>query len=98
MPLTELVFGQKRVVGSVVGGRAEMHDMLALAAAHGVAPRVELAPLRDVNAAMTRVAAGQARYRVVLLSDEEWEQEEERRAAAAATGPEAQPPNQPGAP
>jgi len=72
VPLTDLVFGQKRVVGSIVGGRAEMGDMLRLAAAKGIAPAVELAPLRDVNKAMQRVVAGQARYRIVLLSDEEW--------------------------
>ena len=79
-PINDLVFGQKRVVGSVVGGRADMHDMLQLAAAKKVVPRVELAPLRDVNAQMAHVAAGKARYRVVLLCDEEWAAHEARSA------------------
>lgn len=82
VPLLDLVFGQKRVVGSIVGGRADMTAMLALAAAKGVAPQVELAPLRDVNAQMARVAAGDARYRVVLLSEREWAEQEARFAAA----------------
>jgi uncharacterized zinc-type alcohol dehydrogenase-like protein len=69
VPLLDLVFGQKRVVGSVVGGRAEMRAMLELAAAKGVRPQVELAKLSDVNAQMKRVADGKARYRVVLVSD-----------------------------
>ena len=76
MSLTNLVFGQKRVVGSIVGGRADMHDMLALAAAKGIKPRVELAPLSDVNEQMARVVAGKARYRVVLLSEDEWAAEQ----------------------
>ena len=73
VPLLQLVFGQKRVVGSVVGGRGDMAEMLELCAAKGIAPMVELAPLSDVNEQMARVAAGKARYRVVLLSDEEWQ-------------------------
>jgi uncharacterized zinc-type alcohol dehydrogenase-like protein len=81
VPLMSLVFGQKRVVGSLVGGRAAMRDMLELAAAKGIAPAVELAPLRDVNAQMARVAAGQARYRVVMLSDEAWAQHEAQQEA-----------------
>ena len=69
VPLLDLVFGQKRVVGSVVGGRAEMRAMLDLAAAKNVRPQVELAKLSDVNAQMKRVAEGKARYRVVMESD-----------------------------
>jgi len=69
VPLLDLVFGQKRVVGSVVGGRAEMRAMLDLAAAKDVRPQVELAKLSDVNAQMTRVTEGKARYRVVMETD-----------------------------
>ena len=69
VPLLDLVFGQKRVVGSIVGGRAEMRAMLDLAAAKNVRPQVELAKLSDVNTQMKRVADGKARYRVVMVSD-----------------------------
>lgn len=72
VPLLPLVFFQKRVVGSIVGGRTIMTEMLALAAAKGIKPMTELMPLRSVNEAMAKVQRGEARYRVVLLSDEEW--------------------------
>lgn len=72
VPLTGLVFGQKRVVGSIVGGRADMRQMLAFAAAKGVRPLVEVMPLAEVNAAFDRIKAGKAHYRIVLLSEEAW--------------------------
>jgi uncharacterized zinc-type alcohol dehydrogenase-like protein len=66
--LSDLVFGQKHVVGSIVGGRADMRDMLAFAAAKGVKPRIETAPLHEVNAQMARLTKGDVRYRIVLVS------------------------------
>ncbi|GIL59035.1 hypothetical protein Vafri_14006 [Volvox africanus] len=71
VPLQDLVFGQKLVAGSVVGGRADMQEMLHFAATHGVRPMVETMPLSQVNQAMQRVVEGRARYRIVLVSD--WE-------------------------
>ncbi|GIL91269.1 hypothetical protein Vretifemale_18834 [Volvox reticuliferus] len=71
VPLQALVFGQKLVAGSVVGGRADMQEMLTFAGTHGVRPMVETMPLSQVNQAMKRVAEGKARYRIVLISD--WE-------------------------
>jgi uncharacterized zinc-type alcohol dehydrogenase-like protein len=58
--------GQKSVVGSAIGGRAMMTEMLAFAAAHQVAACIEAMPMIEVNAAVQRVAANQARYRMVL--------------------------------
>ena len=75
VPLLDLVFGQKQVVGSIVGGRADMREMFTLASAKGVVPMVERFPLSQVNEAMERLAQGLARYRIVLLSDEAWRQE-----------------------
>ncbi|KXZ49021.1 hypothetical protein GPECTOR_23g11 [Gonium pectorale] len=69
VPLQDLVFNQKKVVGSIVGGRADMQEMLNFAAVHDVKPLVELWPLSKVNEAMQHVADGKARYRVVLTSD-----------------------------
>lgn len=63
-------------MGSIVGGRTDMNEMLRLCAAKGIEPMVQLAPLSDVNAQMERVRAGEARYRIVLLSDEEWEKKQ----------------------
>ncbi|PNW73221.1 hypothetical protein CHLRE_14g623650v5 [Chlamydomonas reinhardtii] len=69
--LQDLVFNQKKVVGSIVGGRADMKEMLEFSAVHGVKPLVETMPLSKVNEAMQHVLSGKARYRVVLTSD--WE-------------------------
>ncbi|PJE80444.1 putative formaldehyde dehydrogenase AdhA [invertebrate metagenome] len=69
LPLSTLVFGQKSLVGSIVGGRTFMNEMLSLAAAHHIVPMVETMPLSDINKAMDQVATNKARYRIVLTSD-----------------------------
>lgn len=61
-----LIVGQKAIRGSAIGGRAAMRAMLDFAARAGVRPQVEVVPLRDVNAALAKVRANQARYRIVL--------------------------------
>ena len=50
VPLQSLVFGQKSVVGSVVGGTADMVEMLDMAAVKGVRLIVETIPLSRVGA------------------------------------------------
>ncbi|KAG2437287.1 hypothetical protein HXX76_005945 [Chlamydomonas incerta] len=74
VPLQDLVFGQKKVAGTIVGGRADMQEMLQFSAINGVRPMLEVMPLSKVNEAMAHVASGKARYRVVLTSD--WAEEE----------------------
>lgn len=66
VPLTDLVFGQKKVVGSIVGGRSDMISMMNLAAAKGIKPLVQVMPSHKVNEAMDMVKTGKARYRIVL--------------------------------
>jgi uncharacterized zinc-type alcohol dehydrogenase-like protein len=68
--LIPLIFGQKAVAGSVVGGRRFMREMLNFAAIHQITPMVETMPLNQINEAMDKVAANQARYRIVLVSEE----------------------------
>ncbi|WP_089724158.1 NAD(P)-dependent alcohol dehydrogenase [Candidatus Thiosymbion oneisti] len=68
VPVTSLVFGQKAVVGSVVGGRRFMREMLNFSAVHNITPMVETMPLSQVNEAMDKVAANKARYRIVLTA------------------------------
>jgi len=70
LPLQDVVFNQKKLAGSIVGGRADMQEMLDFAALHGIKPAVERMPLSKVNEAMDRVQAGKARYRIVLETDE----------------------------
>jgi uncharacterized zinc-type alcohol dehydrogenase-like protein len=49
VPLQDLVFGQKRVAGSIVGGRADMQEMLDFAGVAGVRPVLEIMPLSEVR-------------------------------------------------
>jgi len=62
-----LVFGQKAIAGSVVGGRRFMKEMLEFAAIHQIKPMIETIPISQINAAMDRVVANKARYRIVLV-------------------------------
>jgi uncharacterized zinc-type alcohol dehydrogenase-like protein len=69
IPLLPLVFGQKAIVGSVVGGRRFMREMLEFAAINQIKPMIEIMELSDINAAMDKVAENKARYRIVLVSE-----------------------------
>ncbi|MEH2321891.1 NAD(P)-dependent alcohol dehydrogenase [Nostoc sp.] len=69
VPLLPLVFGQKVIAGSIVGGRRFMREMLDFAAINQIKPMIETMPLSDINAAIDKVAANKARYRIVLVSE-----------------------------
>jgi len=62
------LLSQKSLCGSNTGGRRTMLEMLDFAARHGIRPQVELLPMSEANAAITRVRRNQARYRVVLTN------------------------------
>lgn len=47
--LQDVVFGQRKVAGSIVGGRADMMSMLEFAAAKGIKPMVEIMRLDQVR-------------------------------------------------
>eukprot|EP00878_Enallax_costatus_P011767 GHUV01012283.1.p1 GENE.GHUV01012283.1~~GHUV01012283.1.p1 ORF type:complete len:349 (+),score=57.72 GHUV01012283.1:194-1240(+) len=47
--LQEVVFGQKGMVGSIVGGRADMEEMLRFCAEKGVEPMIETMKLTQVG-------------------------------------------------
>ena len=65
----DLISGQKSISGSPTGSPAAMTWMLDFAARHNIAPQVEHFPLSNVNDAIAHLAAGKARYRVVLDAD-----------------------------
>jgi uncharacterized zinc-type alcohol dehydrogenase-like protein len=69
IPAFDLIMGQKSVSGSPTGAPAIMSSMLDFAARHVIAPQVEHFPLSKVNDAIKHLAAGKARYRIVLDSD-----------------------------
>jgi uncharacterized zinc-type alcohol dehydrogenase-like protein len=45
-----------------------MTEMLEFAARHGIKAKVEVMPMSAANAAIGRVAANRARYRMVLVN------------------------------
>lgn len=61
-------------MGSVVGGRRLMQEMLDFAAINQIKSMIQTMPLSQVNKAMDLVLAGKARYRIVLLSETEHQQ------------------------
>jgi uncharacterized zinc-type alcohol dehydrogenase-like protein len=62
-----LIFGQKSVLASGVGSRAEMRAMLDFSARHQIVPQVEVYPMHEVNAAAERLLRNEVRYRAVLV-------------------------------
>jgi uncharacterized zinc-type alcohol dehydrogenase-like protein len=64
--LDALLFRRRRVAGSLIGGRAEIAEMLELAALHRIAPVVESFPMGEANAAVRKVRDNTVRFRAVL--------------------------------
>ena len=71
IPLTvfPLIMGQKSVSGSPTGSPVAIETMLEFAARHNVTPQTEHMPMSRINEAFERLAAGKARYRIVLDAD-----------------------------
>ncbi len=61
-----LLFGQKKIAGSIIGTRDDMDAMLAFAADYGISPIVERHPLGTVNDVLDRMRQGKIRLRAVL--------------------------------
>jgi D-arabinose 1-dehydrogenase-like Zn-dependent alcohol dehydrogenase len=63
---SDLIFGGRRVVGSLTGSAAENEDNLAFAVTTGITPMVEVMPFDEAPKAYERMMSGDARFRVVL--------------------------------
>jgi uncharacterized zinc-type alcohol dehydrogenase-like protein len=61
-----LIFGRKRIAGSLIGGIKETQEMLDFCAEHQIVPLVEHIALEDINTAYERLAVGDVRYRFVI--------------------------------
>lgn len=61
-----LMSKRRRVAGSLIGGRAEIAEMLDVAERFGIRPVVEVFPLAEANAALKKVRDNTVRYRAVL--------------------------------
>jgi alcohol/geraniol dehydrogenase (NADP+) len=63
---TDLVAHELAITGSFLGNRETVREMLAFAAGHDIAPRIERLPMSRVNEAIARLKAGRVRYRMLL--------------------------------
>jgi uncharacterized zinc-type alcohol dehydrogenase-like protein len=61
-----LVNGNRRLVGSNIGGLAETQEMLDYCAARGLTADVEVIAATDINRAYERMLASDVRYRFVI--------------------------------
>jgi uncharacterized zinc-type alcohol dehydrogenase-like protein len=66
VPPILLLLKEKKICGSNTGGRATIEEMLGFAARHNIGAMAEVMPMAQVNAALGKVRAGKARYRMVL--------------------------------
>jgi uncharacterized zinc-type alcohol dehydrogenase-like protein len=64
-----LISGEKSIGGSPTGGPADILKMLDFCNRHGIEPVIEEFPISRVNEAIAHLAAGKARYRIVLSND-----------------------------
>ena len=61
-----LVFGNKKLAGSMIGGIAETQEMLDFCAAKGITADVEVIPAAKINEAYDRMLKSDVRYRFVI--------------------------------
>lgn len=61
-----LIFGNRRIVGSLVGGIPETQEMLEHCGKHGITSDVELVTPDQINAAFERTVRGDVKYRFVI--------------------------------
>ncbi|MDG4664686.1 NAD(P)-dependent alcohol dehydrogenase [Mycobacterium sp. 236(2023)] len=66
VPAAALIFGRRRLSGSLIGGIAETQEMLDFCAEHDVTPEIEIIAPDYVNEAYERVLASDVRYRFVI--------------------------------
>ena len=58
-----LIFGRKRISGSLIGGIAETQEMLDFCGEKGITSDVEVIPIQKVNEAYERMDRSDVRYR-----------------------------------
>jgi propanol-preferring alcohol dehydrogenase len=63
----DLIFGERKVAGSLTGNPATGDATLRFSALSGVSAMIETAPLDQAAAAYAKMMAGEARFRMVLV-------------------------------
>ena len=64
----DLIFGERKVAGSLTGNPATGDATLRFSALSGVSPMIETVPLDQAAAAYAKMMAGKARFRMVLVT------------------------------
>jgi D-arabinose 1-dehydrogenase-like Zn-dependent alcohol dehydrogenase len=62
-----MLMKRRRILASLIGGRAMMREMLSVADKYQIEPIVETFPFQKTNEALERVRNNQVRYRAVLV-------------------------------
>ena len=61
-----VVFGQKCIAGSLIGGLHQTQAVIGFCAAHDVMPEIELVPHAQINQALDRLRRNDVKYRFVV--------------------------------
>ena len=61
-----LIFGRKRLAGSLIGGLAETQEMLDFCGEHGIVSDIEVISADQINVAFERILKSDVRYRFVI--------------------------------
>jgi alcohol dehydrogenase (NADP+) len=61
-----LIYGNKRLAGSMIGSIAETQEMLDHCGRHGIVSDIEIIPMQRINEAYERVLKSDVRYRFVI--------------------------------
>jgi uncharacterized zinc-type alcohol dehydrogenase-like protein len=62
----KLLFGRRRLAGSIIGGIRETQEMLDFCGERGITADVEVIPMQRINDAYDRLARGEVKYRFVV--------------------------------
>jgi alcohol dehydrogenase, propanol-preferring len=65
---TAIIFGERKVAGSLTGNPATGDATLRFSALSGVSAMIETVPLDEAAAAYAKMMAGKARFRIVLVT------------------------------
>jgi len=68
MPVSTLplLFGRRRLAGSLIGGTVQTQEMLDFCAQHGIAADIEMISAEQINEAYERMIRSDVRYRFVI--------------------------------
>ena len=62
----KVIFGRKRVAGSLIGGIKETQEMLDFCGEHNITSDIEMIDIQDINKAFERVQDSDVKYRFVI--------------------------------